>query len=92
MTERVVHPASIDPLDLCDPAAIRLAEQLPLEPEVDRAGRDVEGQLLRLEVVLEQGHRKGQRDPGAETAGIAGEPAIDRRPGQRSAGRRRTAP
>ena len=65
---------------------IRLAEQLGLQGEVDGAGCHVEGQLLRLDVVLEQGHRERQGDPATGRAGRTGRPAIDRRAGQRSAG------
>ena len=58
-------------------------QQLGLEPEIDRARRDVEGQLLWLEVVFEKCHRERQRDPGAQAARPAGQPAIDRGSGQR---------
>src|SRR6185312_15399391 len=48
----VDHPARLFHGDL---AAIRLTEELRLQREVDRARRDVEGQLLRIEVVLTHG-------------------------------------
>ena len=42
-------------------------------------------QLLRLEVVLEEGHRERQGDAGTEAARIDGQPAVDDRAGQRPA-------
>ena len=50
-------------LDLGHGAPVGLAKQLGLEREVDRSRGDVQRELLRLEVVLEQGHRERQGDP-----------------------------
>ena len=66
--------------------AIRLAQELGLERQVDGTGRDIEGELLRLEVVLRQGHRERERDPAAESVCGAGEPAIDCSAGKRTPG------
>ena len=66
-----------------DLAAIRLAQQLRLEGQVDRAGGDVERQLLGVEVVFGQRHRERQGDAAAEPVPGAGQPAVDRRAGQR---------
>ncbi len=87
------RPLGVDPfdrepgqprrLDLRDRPPVALAQELGLEREVDRARRDVERQLLRLEVVFEQGHGERQGDPGRERARVAGQPAVDRRAGQR---------
>ena len=72
-------------------AAVGLAQELGLEREVDGAGRDVQGQLLRLEVVLEQGHRERQGDPAAEA--VAGRAAAsDRRRRRPAAGPSGRAP
>ena len=90
------RPLGVDPLDggarqalrlgLGDDAPVGLAEQLALEREVDRPRRDVQRELLRLEVVFEQRHRERQGDPVPERARVAGQPAVDRRPGQRPSG------
>ncbi len=90
-------PLGIDPLDgsrhqsrrfrLGDDPPIVLAEQFALERQVDGARRDVDGELLRVEVVLEQGHREGQGDTRAEDARIRHEPSVDGRAGQRTSGR-----
>ena len=74
-------------LDLGDGAPVGLAQQLGLERQVDRARGDVERELLRLEVVLEQGHRERQGDARPEAVRVAGQPAIDRGTGQRPARR-----
>ena len=74
-------------LDLGDRPAIAFAQQLALEGQVDRARCHVQRELLRLEVVLEEGHREWQRDAGAQSARVRSQPTIDRRPGERPAGR-----
>ncbi len=68
------------------PATVGLAQQLGLEGEVDGARRDVERELLRVEVVLEQGHRERQGDAAAQPVPGARQPAVDGRAGQRPAG------
>jgi hypothetical protein len=70
-------------LDLRDRPPVALAQELALEGQVDRARGDVERQLLRLEVVFEQGHRERQGDARREPARIGRQPAVDRRPRQR---------
>ena len=74
-------------LDLGHGAPVGLAQQLRLEREVDRPRGDVQRELLRLEVVLEQGHRERQRDARPEAVRVAGQPAIDGGTGQRPARR-----
>ena len=74
-------------LDLGHDAPVGLAKQLGLEREVDRPRGDVQRELLRLEVVLEQGHRERQGDARPEAVRVAGQPAVDRGPGQRAARR-----
>ena len=66
--------------------SVRLTQKGRLEPEVDCAGRDIEGEALRVEVVLGERHRERQGDPAAEPPGTAAEIAIDDRPGERSTG------
>ena len=66
-------------------APVRLAQELRLEREVDRARGDVERELLRVEVVLEQAHRERQRDPGAEALARPAHPAVDDGAGERPA-------
>ena len=90
-------PLRVDPLDrggrqapglhLGHRAPVGLAQQLRLEREVDRTRGDVQRELLRLEVVLEQGHRERQGDARPEAVRVAGQPAIDGGAGQRPARR-----
>ena len=56
-------------------------------PRSTDPGRHVEGELLRVEVVLEEAHRERQGDAPAEAAPVAREPAIHGRTGERPAGR-----
>ena len=90
------RPLGVDPLDrgagetlrlgLGDDTPVVLAEQLAFEGEVDRPGRDVHRELVRLEVVLEERHRERQGDPVAERARVAGQPPVDRGARQRASG------
>ena len=73
-------------LGLRDGASIGFPQQLGLEGEVDRAGCDVHGELLRLQVVFEQRHRKGQGHPTFKPVVGAREPAVDRAAGEWPAG------
>ena len=73
-------------LDLRDGAAIRLAEQLSLHRQVDRPGRDVQGQLLRHQVVFEQGHRERQRHAARAVVRVGHLPAVHDRARKRAAG------
>ena len=77
----VDQPARLGHRDL---AAVGLTQELRLEREVDGAGRHIERELLRFEVVLGQRHRERQRDPTAEAVMSAGQPAIDGGAGERS--------
>ena len=79
-SSRAVRLASIrSSASAGDPAGLRLGrrpalgvgQQLRLEREVDGPARDVEGQLLGRDVVLEQGDRERQGDPGREARGRA---------------------
>jgi hypothetical protein len=83
-----VHPvegAPDEPVELCfgDGAPIRLAEQLGLGTQVDRAGGDLEGQLLRGEVVFDEGHRERHRDPAREASRVRREVVVDDLAGER---------
>ena len=71
-------------LGLGDGAPVGLVEEVRLQREVHGAAGHVEGQLLWLEVVLEEGHREGQGDPAAETVARGRQPAVHGRAGQRS--------
>ena len=61
----------------------RIGEQLGLQRQVDRAAGDVEGELLRRDVVLEQGHRERERDPGRQALGMPADVAVDDLAGER---------
>ena len=54
-----------------------IAEQLCLEGEVDRTARDVERQLLRREVVLEQRDREGEGDAAGKASGVVAQGTLD---------------
>ena len=89
-------PVRVHPLDgragqarrlgLGDGASIGFPEQLGLEGEVDRAGGDVHGELLWLQVVFEQRHREGQGHAAPETVVGTRQPAVDRPAGEWPAG------
>ena len=86
-TRSAVHPldrraGQAGRLGLGDGASIGFPEQLGLEGEVDRAGCDVHGELLWLQVVFEQRHREGQGHAAAETVVGTREPAVDRPAGE----------
>ena len=74
-------------LDLGDGAPVGLPEERGLERQVDRAGCHVPGQLLWLLVVLEEGHRKREGDPGSQRVRVLCQPPIDHAPGERRTGR-----
>ena len=90
-------PVAVDPVErlarqppclgLGHGAPVRLEEELRLEGQVDRPAGDVEREMLRVEVVLEQAHREGQRDPRAQALARPAHPAVHDGAGQ-LAGRR----
>jgi hypothetical protein len=61
-------------------------QQVRLEREVDRARRDVERELLGIEVVFGHRHRERQGDAATETVARARQPAVDGSAGERPPG------
>jgi hypothetical protein len=90
------RPVGIDPLqgrgaerpgrDLDRGATIAIVQDLGLEAEIDRPGRDIERQLLRGRLVFEQRRCERQHDPAGQPVRPMGHVAIDDLAGERAPG------